>query len=65
VLWRLRSRVAGAEVGGDRGKLGDVLTSAEKGGRVAGGGPQRRPTVVVRGGGAPVAGSRRETMQQV
>jgi hypothetical protein len=30
---------------------------AEKGNKVAGGGPQQRSMVVVRGGGAPVAGS--------
>jgi hypothetical protein len=65
VLWWLKARVAGAGVGGDRGKLGDVLTSGGEGQQ---GGP-RRTSAAVDGcctrGGASVAGSRRKTVQQV
>jgi hypothetical protein len=59
----------GLDQGGEKGEEieGSSETCsprAEKGSKVAGGGPQRRPTVVVRSGGALVAGSRRETAEE-
>jgi hypothetical protein len=46
VLWRLRARVAGAGVGGDRAKLGDMLTSGGEGKQ----GGRRRTSAAADGG---------------
>jgi hypothetical protein len=53
--------VQGGENGEEtEGLLGRCSPWAERGGKVAGGGPRWRPMMVLGGGGALVAGSRRE-----
>jgi hypothetical protein len=53
--WSGLEHVQGGEKGEEtEGVLGRCSPQADRGGKVAGGGPQRRPTLELGGGGAPV-----------